>query len=124
MNAEVLRMSVDELEFTVRTYNCLKAEQIYTVADLVVHTENELIRVPNLGKKSLEEIKEVLGKYSLRLSMESGQLHPITGETHENLRAAMRIAAYRVLRSCEEDDPVKAVEYSKLVVQMKHVLDV
>jgi hypothetical protein len=124
MNAEVLRKPVDELELTVRTYNCLKAEEIYTVADLVTRTEHELIRVPNLGKKCLEEIKEVLATYNLRLSMKSGELHPITGETHENLRGAMRIAAYRVLRSCGEDDPVKALEYSKLIVQMKHILDI
>lgn len=124
MNTEVLRMSVDELELTVRTYNCLKAEEICTVADLVTRTEHELIRVPNLGKKSLEEIKEVLNKYNLRLGMHSLELHPITGEIHENLRVAMRLAAYRALRSCEEDDPVKALEYSKLVVQMKHILDI
>jgi len=124
MNPEVLRMPVGELELTVRAHNCLKAEQIETVADLVTRTEVELFRAPGMGKKSMEEIKEVLNKYNLRLSMHSGELHPITGETHENLRGAMRIAAYRVLRSCEDDDPVKALEYSKLVVQMKHILDI
>ena len=124
MNPEVLRMPVSELELTVRAHNCLKAGQIETVADLVTRTEVELFRAPGMGKKSMEEIKEVLNKYNLRLSMHPGELHPITGETHENLRAVMRIAAYRVLRSCEDDDPVRALEYSKLVVQMKHILDI
>jgi DNA-directed RNA polymerase subunit alpha len=124
MNPEVLRMPVSELELTVRAHNCLKADQIETVADLVTRTERELLLAPGMGKKSLEEIKEVLSRYSLRLSMKAGELHPITGETHENLRGAMRIAAYRVLRACEEDDPVKALDYSKLVVQMKHILDI
>lgn len=60
---------VDELELTVRSANCLKAEQIYYIGDLVQRTENELLKTPNLGKKSLTEIKEVLAQRSLSLGM-------------------------------------------------------
>lgn len=56
----LLLSAVDELELTVRSANCLKAEQIYYIGDLVQKTEQELLRTPNLGKKSLNEIKEVL----------------------------------------------------------------
>ncbi len=51
---------VDDLELTVRSANCLKAENIYYIGDLVQHTETELLKTPNLGKKSLTEIKDVL----------------------------------------------------------------
>ncbi|MBI79252.1 MAG: DNA-directed RNA polymerase subunit alpha [Pseudomonadota bacterium] len=60
---------VDELELTVRSANCLKAEQINYIGDLVQRTEVELLRTPNLGKKSLTEIKEVLAKHGLTLGM-------------------------------------------------------
>jgi DNA-directed RNA polymerase subunit alpha len=60
---------VDELELTVRSANCLKAEQIYYIGDLVQRTENELLKTPNLGKKSLTEIKEVLAQRGLSLGM-------------------------------------------------------
>ncbi|OUU79607.1 MAG: DNA-directed RNA polymerase subunit alpha [Gammaproteobacteria bacterium TMED78] len=60
---------VDELELTVRSANCLKAEQINYIGDLVQRTEVELLRTPNLGKKSLTEIKEVLSKHGLTLGM-------------------------------------------------------
>jgi DNA-directed RNA polymerase subunit alpha len=60
---------VDELELTVRSANCLKAEQIYYIGDLVQRTETELLKTPNLGKKSLTEIKEVLAQRELSLGM-------------------------------------------------------
>ena len=56
----MLLRPVDELELTVRSANCLKAENIHYIGDLVQRTEVELLRTPNLGKKSLTEIKEVL----------------------------------------------------------------
>lgn len=56
----ILLNAVDELELTVRSANCLKAEQIYYIGDLVQKTEQDLLRTPNLGRKSLNEIKEVL----------------------------------------------------------------
>jgi DNA-directed RNA polymerase subunit alpha len=55
-----LLAAVDELELTVRSANCLKAEQIYYIGDLIQKSEQDLLRTPNLGRKSLNEIKEVL----------------------------------------------------------------
>ena len=60
---------VDDLELTVRSANCLKAENIYYIGDLVQHTETELLKTPNLGKKSLTEIKDVLAQRNLTLGV-------------------------------------------------------
>ncbi len=65
----ILMRPVDELELTVRSANCLKAENINYIGDLVQRTEVELLRTPNLGKKSLTEIKEVLESHGLSLGM-------------------------------------------------------
>jgi DNA-directed RNA polymerase subunit alpha len=65
----ILMRPVDELELTVRSANCLKAENINYIGDLVQRTEVELLRTPNLGKKSLTEIKEVLEAHGLALGM-------------------------------------------------------
>ncbi len=65
----ILLRPVDELELTVRSANCLKAENIHYIGDLVQRTEVELLRTPNLGKKSLTEIKEVLESHGLALGM-------------------------------------------------------
>jgi DNA-directed RNA polymerase subunit alpha len=65
----LLLRPVDELELTVRSANCLKAENIHYIGDLVQKTEVELLRTPNLGKKSLTEIKEVLESHGLTLGM-------------------------------------------------------
>jgi len=65
----ILLRPVDELELTVRSANCLKAESINYIGDLVQRTEVELLRTPNLGKKSLTEIKEVLASHGLALGM-------------------------------------------------------
>ncbi len=65
----ILMRPVDELELTVRSANCLKAESINYIGDLVQRTEVELLRTPNLGKKSLTEIKEVLESHGLALGM-------------------------------------------------------
>ncbi len=65
----ILLRPVDELELTVRSANCLKAENINYIGDLVQRTEVELLRTPNLGKKSLTEIKEVLEQHGLALGM-------------------------------------------------------
>jgi DNA-directed RNA polymerase subunit alpha len=63
----ILLRPVDELELTVRSANCLKAENIHYIGDLVQRTENELLKTPNLGRKSLNEIKEVLITKNLAL---------------------------------------------------------
>ncbi len=65
----VLLQPVDDLELTVRSANCLKAEQIIYIGDLVQRTEVELLKTPNLGKKSLTEIKDVLAQRGLSLGM-------------------------------------------------------
>ncbi len=65
----MLLRAVDELELTVRSANCLKAENINYIGDLIHRTEVELLRTPNLGKKSLTEIKEVLESHGLSLGM-------------------------------------------------------
>lgn len=65
----VLLRPVDDLELTVRSANCLKAENIYYIGDLVQRTETELLKTPNLGKKSLTEIKDVLASKDLQLGM-------------------------------------------------------
>jgi len=58
---------VDDLELTVRSANCLKAESIFYIGDLVQRSENDLLKTPNLGKKSLTEIKNVLASHGLSL---------------------------------------------------------
>lgn len=63
----ILLRPVDDLELTVRSANCLKAENIYYIGDLIQRTEIELLKTPNLGKKSLTEIKDVLAKQGLSL---------------------------------------------------------
>ena len=66
----ILLRPVDELELTVRSANCLKAENIYYIGDLIQRTEVELLRTPNLGKKSLTEIKDVLASHGLSLGIQ------------------------------------------------------
>ncbi len=62
-------VGIDDLELTVRSANCLKAENIYYIGDLIQRTETELLKTPNLGRKSLNEIKEVLASRGLTLGM-------------------------------------------------------
>lgn len=65
----ILLRSIDDLELTVRSANCLKAESICYIGDLIQRTEVELLKTPNLGKKSLTEIKSVLAARGLSLGM-------------------------------------------------------
>ena len=74
----VLLRSVDDLELTVRSANCLKAENIYYIGDLVQRTEVELLKTPNLGKKSLTEIKDVLGHRGLSLGTKLENWPPVS----------------------------------------------
>lgn len=73
----VLLRPVDDLELTVRSANCLKAENIYYIGDLIQRTENELLKTPNLGRKSLNEIKEVLAARGLTLAMKLESWPPL-----------------------------------------------
>src|SRR5438132_749213 len=84
----ILLRPVDELELTVRSANCLKAENIHYIGDLVQRTEVELLRTPNLGKKSLTEIKEVLQGHGLMLGMRLDGWPP-AGLRHDEDRDAI-----------------------------------
>ena len=69
---EYLDRSIDELELSVRSYNCLKNAGIESVRDLVQRTEPELLKTKNFGRKSLNEIKELLADMKLSLGMRVG----------------------------------------------------
>ncbi len=71
--AENLRRSVEELELSVRSYNCLKNADIRTIADLVQKTEAEMLKTKNFGRKSLNEIKEILSEMGLSFGMKLGE---------------------------------------------------
>jgi DNA-directed RNA polymerase subunit alpha len=73
----ILLRPVDELELTVRSANCLKAENIYYIGDLIQRTETELLKTPNLGRKSLNEIKDVLAARGLTLGMKLENWPPL-----------------------------------------------
>lgn len=78
----VLLRPIDDLELTVRSANCLKAESIYYIGDLIQKTEVELLKTPNLGKKSLTEIKEVLAQRGLSLGMKLENWPPAGVSNH------------------------------------------
>jgi len=78
----VLLRPIDDLELTVRSANCLKAESIYYIGDLIQKTEVELLKTPNLGKKSLTEIKEVLAQQGLALGMKLDNWPPVGMSGH------------------------------------------
>jgi predicted transcriptional regulator len=67
---------VDELELSVRSANCLKNDNIVYIGDLIQKTEAEMLRTPNFGRKSLNEIKEVLAQMGLHLGMEVANWPP------------------------------------------------
>ena len=62
-----ITMPISDVELTTRTYNCLVSENVRTVSDLISMTECDLIKIPNMGRKSVNEIKEVLAAYGLSL---------------------------------------------------------
>ena len=78
----LLLRPIDDLELTVRSANCLKAESIYYIGDLIQKTEVELLKTPNLGKKSLTEIKEVLAQRGLALGMKLDNWPPAGIASH------------------------------------------
>ncbi len=92
---EVLNRSVEELELSVRSYNCLKNANIQTIGDLVQKTEAEMLRTKNFGRKSLNEIKEILGNLGLGFGMKfdsqgrlvspaGGAMVPSTGDDNDS----------------------------------------
>ncbi|MCX2956038.1 MAG: DNA-directed RNA polymerase subunit alpha, partial [Candidatus Portiera aleyrodidarum] len=74
----ILLRPVDDLELTVRSANCLKAEAIHYIGDLVQRSEVELLKTPNLGKKSLTEIKDILASRNLSLGMKLDNWPPLS----------------------------------------------
>jgi DNA-directed RNA polymerase subunit alpha len=91
----ILLRPVDELELTVRSANCLKAEQIYYIGDLIQRTEVELLKTPNLGKKSLTEIKNVLASRGLSLGMRLENWPPAGLEDKEKATAPLMMGEVR-----------------------------
>ena len=73
----ILLRSIEELELTVRSTNCLKAESIFLIGDLIHRSEFDLLKTPNLGKKSLNEIKDVLASKNLSLGMNVENWPPV-----------------------------------------------
>jgi DNA-directed RNA polymerase subunit alpha len=71
--AENLKRSVEELELSVRSYNCLKNAEIKTIADLVQKTEADMLKTKNFGRKSMNEIKEILSEMGLSFGMKLGE---------------------------------------------------
>ena len=85
----ILLRPVDDLELTVRSANCLKAESIYFIGDLIQRTEVELLKTPNLGKKSLTEIKDVLATKGLSLGMRLENWPPASLSAREQESSAI-----------------------------------
>jgi DNA-directed RNA polymerase subunit alpha len=84
----ILLRPVDDLELTVRSANCLKAENIYYIGDLIQRTEVELLKTPNLGKKSLTEIKDVLASRGLSLGLRLDSWPPASLRNDEKVLAS------------------------------------
>lgn len=84
----ILLRPVDDLELTVRSANCLKAENIYYIGDLVQRTEVELLKTPNLGKKSLTEIKDVLASRGLSLGLRLDNWPPASLKNDDKVLAS------------------------------------
>ncbi len=83
----ILLRPVDDLELTVRSANCLKAENVYYIGDLIQRTEVELLKTPNLGKKSLTEIKDVLASRGLSLGMRLDNWPPASLKSDDKVSA-------------------------------------
>jgi DNA-directed RNA polymerase subunit alpha len=101
---ENLNRSVEELELSVRSYNCLKNANIATIGELIQKTEAEMLKTKNFGRKSLNEIKEILAQMGLSLGMKiDEQGNPVPGPTSV-LPAATLAASYGSFDDDEEDE--------------------
>ncbi len=110
---ENLNRSVEELELSVRSYNCLKNANIATIGELIQKTEAEMLKTKNFGRKSLNEIKEILAQMGLSLGMKiDEQGNPVPGPTSV-LPAALLAASYRF---DDEDDDEDEDEDDDLVM--------
>jgi DNA-directed RNA polymerase subunit alpha len=98
INNENLNRSVEELELSVRSYNCLKNANIQTIGELVQKTEAEMLKTKNFGRKSLNEIKEILGSMGLSLGMKIDEHgNAVPGPTSKNMRH--KVAGYKLGRN-------------------------
>ena len=103
-----LNRSVEELELSVRSYNCLKNANIQTIGELVQKTEAEMLKTKNFGRKSLNEIKEILAQMGLSLGMKiDEQGNAVPGPTSISPAAALA-AGYS--RYDDEDEPLDSVD--------------
>jgi DNA-directed RNA polymerase subunit alpha len=101
---ENLNRSVEELELSVRSYNCLKNANIATIGELIQKTEAEMLKTKNFGRKSLNEIKEILAQMGLSLGMKiDEQGNPVPGPTSV-LPAATLAASFGNFDDDEDDD--------------------
>jgi DNA-directed RNA polymerase subunit alpha len=130
---DILLAPVDGLYLTDRITNCLTREKIKYVGDLVQQTERELLLIPNLGKKALDEIKEVLAAYNLSLDMKMSEWPPeemelsqvptdIKGQVKSSLNYALRVAADKAHANCVSNDPDKAQAYVGIVTDILWLL--
>src|SRR5664280_698877 len=101
---ENLNRSVEELELSVRSYNCLKNANIQSIGELVQKTEAEMLKTKNFGRKSLNEIKEILAQMGLSLGMKiDEQGNPVPGPTSV-LPAATLAASFGSFDDDDEDE--------------------
>lgn len=131
---DILLAPVDELPFTIRTSNCLAAENIVHVGDLVQRSDKELLRITNLGKKSLQEIEAILAEYNLKLEtkvkdwppeeLEPSHVHEdVMQSVKHSLNYALRVAADKVHQNCVSNDPDRAIAYSQIVTDILWLLN-
>lgn len=131
---DILLVPVNALAFTIRTTNCLATENIKYVGDLVQRTERELFQIPNLGKKSLDEIKEILASYNLSLGTEVATWPPheigvpqvsedVKLTVMHSLNYALRVAADKAHSNCVNNDPEKAQAYVEIVTNILVLLN-
>jgi hypothetical protein len=130
---DILLAPVNALAFTIRTTNCLATENIKYVGDLVQRTERELFQIPNLGRKSLDEIKEILASYNLSLGTEIAAWPPheigipqVNEEVRQtvmhSLNYALRVAADKAHANCVGNDPDKARVFVNIVADILSLL--
>jgi hypothetical protein len=130
---DILLAPVDELEFTIRVANCFTSEGIKQVKDLVQLTEVELFRMPGFGRKSLQEVKEVLAGYNLSLNtklldedpplgMSSQVLPSVNQSVRHSLNYTLRVAADQAHSNCVNNEPEKAQLFINIIVDILELL--
>ncbi len=126
-----LNKKVEDLELHIRTLNVLKALNIDTIRDLVQRTENEMLKQPNFGRKSLNEIREVLDSMSLYLGMEvpeqingSGEKSPtFFQEYNREVIAKAKQASLDSLKYMSEKEEWNQKEVETLFSEHKKIID-